>query len=95
MSAFATHYNHVLFYIDGHLYAWIGGFGAQIYNMQWARPPAGAERTILGQRVRVFSTYRAHFWSRCKVTWSIPLSGSVDEQNAQIRDFEQLLLRMY
>ena len=77
-------------------YKWSGWYGCQLESFEFRRLPAGTERELnLGitngfQKIRLFSTRRTGYFT-VRHTWSITLSGDIDKQNAQIREFRNKL----
>lgn len=52
----------------GRFYRLGGGFGAQLYSVEWTKPEIGAERLLAGMTFRVFHATRVG--PRVDVAWS-------------------------
>jgi len=65
----------VFYWLRGHWYQWIGGFGAQLQSIEWLTPKPGTTRTLLGQEFRVFSANRRG--PRVRVSWALAQSSEV------------------
>jgi len=84
----------VEFVFDGVAYKFGTGFGAQLTSLEWRRPPAGTRRRLAlwygpYYDITIFQTYRQGMRIRCD--WTIHLTGSTDEQLAQVRDLRKFL----
>jgi len=64
----SPYFDNVFYWIDGHIYTWVGGFGAQLQSFQWTRPPAGTRRRLLGVDFVIFRTER--IWFRVQCSWA-------------------------
>lgn len=77
----------VHFIIGGYAYNWRGWFGCQLESREWRRVPAGTTRKMeinnCNYEFRVFNTTREGL--KIRTTWTLPLRGDTDEQNAMIR----------
>lgn len=65
--------------IDGRLYTFLGGYGAQLFSIELNDIPLGTPRVIANRMFGVFSTERLSRWStRHRISWSLVIDDSVD-----------------
>jgi hypothetical protein len=77
--------------LGGQLYSWHGWFGCQLRSFEFRAPPAGTERTVLDQRIRIFGVGRRRF-GMVECSWSLVGMGrSLDEDTAMIEAFRAKL----
>jgi hypothetical protein len=75
---------------NGRLYAWIGGFGAQLRSFEWLTPKPGTRRRLAGREMVVFNTSRKGL--RVDVSWAlVDMPKGIDEMNAHLREFKKVL----
>ena len=83
----------VFFRINGKLYSWIGGLGAQLESTEWFRVSAGTERELLGETFRVFRTDREGM--KYRTTWSlVNLPQNIDKAHEKLRWLKDQLIKL-
>jgi len=101
----SPYFDDRFYWLNGRVYTWIGGFGAQFQSIQWRHPRAGEERTILGRKFRPLHSERQWLWlwhdkifsiplpiGRVRVSWSCSLPGDVHKAGADLRELQSRLL---
>jgi hypothetical protein len=77
----------VFYWLNGRLYTWIGGFGAQLRSFEWFAPKAGTRRRLAGRDFVVFSVSRS--WIRVDVTWAVCQDNPITIE--ELRDLRRSL----
>jgi hypothetical protein len=78
------------YWIDGELYHWIGGLGAQLASFQWTHPKPGEKRKLRNVTFRPYLSSRR--WGRVQVSWRMEgLSQDLDAMHRMIRAFKHHL----
>jgi len=86
-------FDKAFFRLDGRLYSWSPGFGAQLESKEWFRVPAGAERTLLGETFRVWRSDREGL--KFTTTWGmVALPKTLDEIHEHLREFKEKLVKL-
>lgn len=85
----ATPYSDGVFYwLDGDLYTFHPGYGAQLRSFQWTHPRAGEVRRLCGRDFRPFHSVRR--WGRVEVAWRwIDLPAGLEAANAALADLRR------
>jgi hypothetical protein len=65
----SPYWDDAFFWLSGHMYQWIGGFGAQLSSIEWKTPKAGTRRKLLGRQFIVFNVERRLV--RVRVSWAL------------------------
>lgn len=65
----SPHFDNAFYWLNGELYTFAYGFGAQLQSIQWIHPVPGERRTLAGREFVVFSSRRE--WLRVIVCWSM------------------------
>lgn len=68
----------------GYFYRWGGGFGAQLYSIEWFAPKAGTRRNLFGRDFVVFSVHRK--WLRVEVSWALARGVREAEEIRALRE---------
>lgn len=90
------------FWLDGEMYTFMGGHGAQLHSIQWKHPRAGEERKLFGYKFRPLHSNRYFLWlfrdtifpiptpiCRVMVAWSrVDLPSDIDAANAALRQMQ-------
>jgi hypothetical protein len=98
----SPYFDDRFYWLSGHLYTWIGGFGAQLTSFEWRHPLPGEQRKIRGRTFRPFQSRRQFLWlfrdtifavptpiSRVSVSWATTLPADLNEANAFLREFKR------
>lgn len=81
-------YDEIFYCLDGEIYTFSHGFGAQLRSFQWTHPKPGERRTIVGREFVVFNSCRR--WLRVKVSWAMTrMPLDIDGMNAAIRELHE------
>lgn len=74
----SPYWDNVYFWLDGQLYTFFGGFGAQLHSFQWRMPQFRERRILCGREFQVFNAQRT--WGRVRVSWGMipPTSDYAD-----------------
>lgn len=94
----SPYFDGKFYWLNGELYTFMQGSGAQLHSIQWTHPNAGEERKLFGYRFRPLHSHRRFLWlfkesvpiplpiSRVIVAWSrVDLPKDIDEANAELR----------
>lgn len=65
----SPYFDSAFYWLNGELYTFAYGFGAQLQSIQWTHPVPGERRTLAGREFVVFSSRRE--WLRVVVYWSM------------------------
>ncbi len=65
----SPYFDSTFYWLNGELYSFIYGLGAQLQSIQWTHPVPGERRTLLGREFVVFSSRRK--WLRVVVHWAM------------------------
>lgn len=77
-------WDSVYYWLDGEMYTFSGGHGAQLHSIQWTHPKPGERRKLVGRDFVAFNSLRR--WGRVQVSWSmVNLSQDMDEANQELR----------
>lgn len=85
----SPHCDNRFYWLDGRLYTWIGGLGAQLQSIQWRHPLPGEQRVLCGLVFRPFHSVRTG--PRIRVSWTTHLPHDLNEANAFLRRLEAAL----
>lgn len=64
----SPYFDNVFYWLDGELYTFMAGLGAQLHSVQWRRPLAGEKRVLGGEPFRPLHSHRR--WGRVMVAWA-------------------------
>lgn len=82
------YFDQVFRWLDGELYTFSHGFGAQLMSIQWTHPRAGERRTLGGYEFKVFASARR--WGRVRCSWGVvDLPKDIDEANTMLRQMDR------
>lgn len=80
--------DEIFYCLDGDLYTFSHGFGAQLKSFQWTHPKPGERRVLAGREFVVFDSYRR--CGRVNVSWTmIRMPLDIDGMNAAIRELHE------
>lgn len=80
----APYFDQNYYWLDGRLYTFMHGFGAQLHSYQWTHPLPGERRRLCGREFVVFHSRRRG--PRVEVAWAmVRMPHGIDEGNAAIR----------
>lgn len=80
----SPYFDSTFYWLNGELYTFVYGFGAQLQSIQWTHPVPGERRTLLGREFVVFSSRRE--WLRVSVCWSmVNMPKDLDRMHIMIR----------
>lgn len=82
----------VYYWLSGRFYQRFGWHGSQLVSYEWRRPKPGTVRRILGREFRVFHAKRRLV--RWRISWTMPLTGDMEADNALIRELDADLRRI-
>lgn len=86
----SPHCDSRFLWLDGELYTFMAGLGAQLHSIQWTHPRPQEERRLGGLRFRPFHSRRS--WGRVMVAWACQdLPRDMSEANAFLREMERTL----
>ena len=86
----SPHSDNRFYWLNGELYTFHPGFGAQLYNVQWTHPNAGERRKLCGQTFRPFHSRRR--WGRVMVAWAwVEIPKDLESANVALRELEKAL----
>lgn len=86
----SPYFDNRFYWLNGELYTFSGGLGAQLKSVQWTHPKAGERRNICGQTFRPFHSHRR--WGRVMVSWAwIEMPSSIDDAQTALRQLEMHL----
>lgn len=84
--------DQAFFWLDGNLYTWIGGHGAQLRSFQWMHPRPGERRRLVGRDFEPFSSRR--YGLRVDVSWRmVNFPRDLAEANAAIMALKREISR--
>ena len=81
------------YWLNGRIYTWIGGLGAQLSSHEWRIPKPGTQRVLNKRRYTVFGARSK--WFRKEVSWAVvDLPENLYEAPAFIRKIKSELDRL-
>lgn len=81
------------YWMNGELYTFMQGFGAQLHSYQWTHPRPQERRKLAGYEFRPFRSERR--WGRVEVAWAVVnLPDGIDAANAFLREMETRIGRL-
>ncbi len=84
----SPYFDSKFYWLDGQLYHWIGGLGAQLGSFQWFMPKPGERRRLAGHEFVVFHASRR--WCRIDVSWAlVRLPDGINEAQGMIQDLKR------
>lgn len=79
----SPYFDSTYYWLNGELYSFVYGLGAQLQSIQWKHPVPGERRTLLGREFVVFSSRRK--WLRVIVYWAmVNMPKDLDSMHAMI-----------
>lgn len=88
----SPYFDSRFYWLDGQLYTFMPGFGAQLHSYQWTHPKAGERRKLGGREYRPLHSHRR--WCRVCVAWATSLPREIDDANAELHEIEAGLGRL-
>lgn len=86
-------HDNTFYWLDGRLYTYHFGYGAQMQSIEWAQPNPGERRLLCGEEFRPFSCRRS--WVRVRVSWALAdLPKNIDDAHSRIMAFKDKLNRV-
>lgn len=86
----SPYFDNRFYWLNGELYTFSSGLGAQLKSVQWRHPKPGERRRICGQTFRPFHSYRR--WGRVMVSWAwIEMPTGLDDAHAALRELQEHL----
>lgn len=75
-------FDQIAYYIDGVIYWWIGGFGAQLESYEMSKPISD-KRVINNREYKIFSCQKS--WLMYRTSWSTSLPIDINQANKKLR----------
>lgn len=86
----SPYFDDRFYWLNGELYTFMHGFGAQLHSYQWTHPIAGERRHLCGRDFKPFHSKRR--WFRVEVAWAwVELPRDIDAANAELRQLAKEL----
>lgn len=88
----APYWNQTFHWLNGELYTFQPGLGAQLHSVQWTHPKAGERRRICDVEFRPLHSHRR--WGRVKIAWeACSLPTDLNQANNWLDQFANHISR--